>query len=219
MPQRFAFPTKHSLMRSAQRTNRSWDQIQHILDSGLFVDGGKPGFWQKRFLVFFHPDLHPSECFVAVQRNTGKVLTVMPQSYGKRTFPWITEAMYDKAKRLYERSVLTLEKERARAAIEADKKASELRAKKAPDGFARPTPSHVFIVKVNLQNEHGSPRIKNLLSIPSHAYDHSIPNLLSDKGLPDKLQAAFDNLKVERTWSVVGLTIRSYNEIVHLPLQ
>lgn len=217
MPQRFAFPTKHSLMRSAQRTNRGWDQIQHILDNGLYVDGGKPGFWHKRFLVFYHPDLHPSECFVAVQRHTGKVLTVMPQSYGKRTFPWITEAMYDKARRLYERSVLTLEKERARAAFEAEKKAAESLEKKAPD-FARPTSAHVFLVNVNFIDEYGGRRTKKLISISSHPYDHSIPNLLNDKAFPEKVQRVFDHFHVPPKWAVIGMTIRSHQDIVYLPL-
>lgn len=175
-----------------------------------------PGIPRKKFLVFY--DYKKRESFVAVQRNTGLIHTVMPRSF--KTFPWITNDIYEKAKRVYERSVKMEEKERARAAIEAEKKASELRRQKAHVAdFSSATVAHVFLVNINLMNEEGCRRTKKLLSIPSHHYEHSIPNLLSDKALPEKLQMAFDNLKVPSKWSVSGLTIRSHKDLVYLPLQ
>jgi hypothetical protein len=213
MPPLFSFTTKHSRKRVSQRTGLTFEAVELILNSGQFIDAGstKPGFGAKRFLVFYDSVLQ--ECCVAVQRVTGKIHTVLPRRFSKQSFPWIADEIFEKVQRRYERSVLMTEKERARAALEAEMKASQSRRKKK-----KTQQEEVFTIQVKFKNKLGNPKVQKLLSIPSTAYSHCVANLLEDKDLPEKLQSAFNDLTVSEDWSIHGLVIRSCEELVYLPL-
>ena len=210
----------------------SWDRVQNILDSGLYVDAGhtKPGLWQRKFLVFYSPE--HDQCFVVVRSSTGKINTVLPRSFNK-TFSWITDAVFEKAKRVYARSVQAEEKERLHAAKECVKteklinsdalmsKNIDPRKKKKKKGVSKEEATNVnkfFTINIRFTDMQGRQKTKRLLCIPSEEYEHSIPNLLKDATFPYRVQAACDGLKSAADSVVNGLIISSNETVMYIPL-
>jgi len=197
----FSFTTDHSRKRILERTGLTVKAVEDILNGGLYVNAGhtKPGLPRKRFLVFFDPETQ--QCFVAVQRVTGKIHTVLPRHFGVKTFPWITEKVYDKARRIYERSVQDAKKERTRVAPKKSTPAEQN-----------------FTVTVLYIYPTGSKTSRKLLVIPSGPYGHSIQNLLADASFPDRVQAAFETVQNPPALPVHGLGIRANTAFVFIAL-
>ncbi len=176
--QSFTHFSRHALVRAAQRTSLSCEDIAEILDRKLVVTIGiTPGFNRKHLLFYSVPD---DDYFVAVQDGlTGTVVTILPLDYHENLAWKISNVDCEKAKDIF--------------------LAAPPLVKQDPS-----KPSKAFIISGHFIDENGQQKTKLILKESCDAYENDLMKFLAENRIflqIDKLAVA-KGIPTERMFSI-----------------
>ena len=179
--QAFSHFSQHALVRIAQRTKLTCEDIARILDRKLTLNiGRKPGFNRRHLLFYSALD---DEFYVAIQDElTGTVVTVLTLEYHANLAWSVSLEECARVKNIY---LSTLEDKPKLLTIK---------------------PS-VFIISGHFLDHAGYQKTKVIRKISSEPYENNAKKLLSDREFFSKLNVFATEKQIDAT-KMFGISIR-----------